>query len=330
MTGVQTCALPIWLLAAVGVILIAKIAYLRVRHPLRFGWAWHGPTVARLMVVGLPILANTATFGAVLSLDRIVLLSLVPNGARAAGLYSIALMGTSWSLDVAGRVVAVLYTHFQTTLGRTGDRSEVARVAMRATEAQAPLLAVGGAIAYVFAPSFLGMLMPRYIEGVAAIRPLMPGMVLLGLAWPARQMLIAIGRPYRLCLATLAGLMFAAEVATMGASGGLVGVAWAMSLGYAAVVLLTGLAAYGSILGGRAWAGHLGRLSIVLAAFALAALVAAHVPLDCGRWVEHVARAAILAALAGPIVIVCGIRCGWLDMLAKSRRRVASAGLAAT
>lgn len=318
------------LLAAVGVILVAKIGYLRVRHPLRFGWAWHGPTVARLMIVGLPILANTATFGAVLSLDRVVLLSLVPDGARAAGLYSIALMGTSWSLDVAGRVVAVLYTHFQTTLGRTGDRSEVARVAMRATEAQAPLLAVGGAIAYVFAPSFLGMLMPRYIEGVAAIRPLMPGMVLLGLAWPARQMLIAIGRPYRLCLATLAGLAFTAEVATMGASGGLVGVAWAMSLGYAAVVLLTGMAAYASILGGRAWAAHLGRLSIVLAAFAMAALVAAHVPLDCGRWAEHVARAAILAALAGPIVIVCGIRCGWLDVLSKSRQRVASAGLAAT
>lgn len=319
------------LLAAVGVILTAKIAYLRVRHPLRFGWAWHGPTVARLMIVGLPILANTATFGAVLSLDRVILLSLVPNGARAAGLYSIALMGTSWSLDVAGRVVAVLYIHFQTTLGRTGDRAEVARVAMRATEAQAPLLAVGGAIAYVFAPAFLGMLMPRYIEGVAAIRPLMPGMVLLGLAWPARQMLIAIGRPYRLCLATMAGLMFAAEVATIGATaGGLVGVAWAMSLGYAAVVLLTGLAAYAAILGGLAWVAHLGRLALVLSAFTIAALIAAHVPLECGRWAEHVARAAILTVLAGPIVIVCAIRSGWLDVLAESGRRVTNPGLAAT
>ncbi len=28
------------LLAAVGVILVAKIAYLHARHPLRFGWAW--------------------------------------------------------------------------------------------------------------------------------------------------------------------------------------------------------------------------------------------------------------------------------------------------
>ena len=52
--------------------------------------------------------------------------------------------------------------------------------------------------------------MPRYVEGLPALRPLLPGMVLLGLAWPARQMLIAIGRPYRLCLATLAGLALTA------------------------------------------------------------------------------------------------------------------------
>ena len=30
-------------------------------------------------------------------------------------------MGTSWGLDLAGRIVTVLYTYFQTTLGRTRD-----------------------------------------------------------------------------------------------------------------------------------------------------------------------------------------------------------------
>lgn len=304
------------LLAAVGVILAAKISYLRRSHPLRFGWAWHGPTVARLMLVGLPILANTAAFGAVLNLDRVILLAVVPDGARAAGLYTVALMGTSWSLDVAGRVVTVLATHFLTTLGRSGDAREVARAAMRATEAQAPILAAGGAIAYVFAPSFLPMLMPRYAEGVAAIRPLMPGMVLLGLAWPARQMLIAIGRPYRLCLATLAGFAFAAECGVIGgANSGLVGVAWGMSLGYAAVVLLTGAAAFVPSLGARAWAGHLANLGMTLMGFALATSIAAHAHLHCSWWAEPMARGAILAALAGPWLAVHAIRAGWLGVL---------------
>ena len=82
--------------------------------------------------------------------------------------------------------------------------------------------------------------MPRYAEGLPALRPLLPGTVLLGLAWPARQMLIAIDRPYRLCLATLAGLAVLAVAGTLGADrAGIVGVAWGMSLGYAAVSALT-------------------------------------------------------------------------------------------
>ena len=72
------------LLGAVGVVILAKIAYLHALHPLRFGWAWDPREVARLMGVGLPILANTAAFGAVLGLDRALILWRVPDGDRAA------------------------------------------------------------------------------------------------------------------------------------------------------------------------------------------------------------------------------------------------------
>src|SRR5207237_4647767 len=112
------------LLAAVGVLLLVKIAYARARHPLRFRYAWDGPTAWRRMRVGLPILANTAVFGAVVNLDRVLILTRLPDADRAAGLYSIAVMGTSWALDLAGRIVLVLYTTFQTTLGRSGDPAE--------------------------------------------------------------------------------------------------------------------------------------------------------------------------------------------------------------
>ena len=161
------------LLASVGLILSAKVAFLHARHPLRFRWAWDTPTAARLMKVGLPILANTAAFGAVLNLDRALILWRVPDGDRAAGLYTIAIMGTSWSLDLAGRIVTVMYTYFQSTLGRTRDPAEVARQAIRATEAQAPLLASGCAVAYLVGPVFLGSLMPHYVEGLPALRPLL-------------------------------------------------------------------------------------------------------------------------------------------------------------
>jgi O-antigen/teichoic acid export membrane protein len=305
------------LLAAVGVILALKIAYLHARHPLRFRWAWQPATALRLMRVGLPILANTAVFGAVLNLDRVLILWRVPDGARAVGLYSIAILGTSWSLDLAGRIVLVLYTSLQTTMGRTGDRSAVVRQALQTTEVQATPLAAGSAIAYLAGPLFLGLLLPRYAEGLPALRPLLPGMVLLGLAWPARQTLITVGQPYRLCLATSAGLLITAVSGWIGAGqAGIVGVAWGMTLGYAAVYLLTSAAAFLAGVGWRAWCAHLGRLGAISGWYAAGAWISTRAPLAGEGHSRALAlRALILAAWLLPALVCWGRRHHWGGLL---------------
>jgi O-antigen/teichoic acid export membrane protein len=315
------------LLGAVGVILVAKIAYLHARNPLRFRWAWDTPTVARLMRVGLPILANTAALGAVLSLDRVLILWRVPDGDRAAGLYTIAIMGTSWSLDLAGRIVTVMYTYFQSTLGRTRDPKEVARQAIRATEAQAPLLASGSAVAYLVGPVFLGAVIPRYAEGLPALRPLLLGTLLLGLAWPARQMLITIGRPYSLAAATLGGLALTGLAGTIGADrGGIVGVAWGMTIGYASVAWLTGATACVPALGWRPWWIHQSRLARTLIGFGSGTAITAHIPLGIdGRWPEFAARCLILAGWLLPTLWFWGNRHGWGGFL-PSRLRAYNRG----
>jgi O-antigen/teichoic acid export membrane protein len=318
--GTGLWAAGFWgLLASVGVVLGLKIAYLHARHPLRFRWAWDLPATARLMRLGLPILANTAAFGAVLNLDRVLILWRVPDGARAAGLYTVAIMGTSWSLDLAGRIVLVMYTAFQTTLGRTRDPVEVARQAARATESQAPILAAGAAVAYLVGPVFLGALMPRYDEGLPALRPLLPGTVLLGLAWPARQMLIAVGRPGLLLLATLAGLSLTAVAGAIGADrAGIVGVASGMTIGYAAVSALTVAAAIVPALGWRAWFAHQVRLVHTLSWYASGALFSAHLPLvGPGRWDGFAIRCAILTAWTLPALWIWGRRHGWGGILAR-------------
>jgi O-antigen/teichoic acid export membrane protein len=323
----------LWLLGfwglwiAVGLLFGFNIAYLHARHPLRFRWAWQWPTALRLMIVGLPILANTAVFGAVLNLDKALILWIVPDGEAAVGFYTIALMGTGWSLDLAGRIATVMYTYYQTTIGRTRDVVAVARQAARTTEAQAPLLAAGSAVAYLVGPVFLGTLIPRYAPGLPALRPLLPGVVLLGLAWPARQMLIAVDRPYRLCLATLLGLAITAAAGTLGARhAGIVGVAWGMTVGYACVYLLTSSTAFASGLGGggRGWLAHQSRLAGTLAWFAAGGLFSAHLPLPiASRWIEFAVRCLILAAWIGPPLWMWAQRHGWGGLFRKRWRGAA-------
>lgn len=312
--GLGVCWAGFWgLMVAVGVILGIKIAYLHASHPFRFRWCWEPSVALRLLWLGLPILANTAAFGAVLNLDRALILWLVPDGTRAAGLYTIALMGTSWSLDLAGRIVLVLYTSFQTTLGRTRDPVKVARQALRATEAQAPVLAAGSAIAFLVGPTFLGTLMPKYVEGLPALRPLLGGTLLLGLAWPARQMLIAVERPYRLCLATLVGLALTAMAGTIGADrAGIVGVAWGMTVGYGAVYWFTSAAAFVRPLGWRAWLAHQARLGLTLGIFLAGALIAERLPLPpLSTLAALIGRCTFLAAWLLPLLVAWGWAHDW-------------------
>jgi O-antigen/teichoic acid export membrane protein len=289
---------------------------------LRFRWAWDAPLIWRLMLVGLPILANTAVFGAVLSLDRVLILWRVPDGDRAAGLYTIAIMGTSWSLDLAGRIVLVMYTAFQTTLGRTSNPLDVARQAARATEAQAAVLMAGSAVAYVVGPAVLGAVMPRYVDGLVALRPLLPGTILLGMAWPARQMLIAIGRPYRLCLATLIGLAATAAAGVIGADrAGIVGVAWGMTAGYSVVYVFTSAAAIVPLAGILEWARHQARLARTVTGFAAGTLATAHMPLNLDNpRLDLAVRAALLATWLLPACWLWGARHGWGGLLERWSR----------
>ncbi|HWE35823.1 MAG TPA: oligosaccharide flippase family protein, partial [Isosphaeraceae bacterium] len=304
----------VWgLWGAVGLLFLFNIIYLHAKHPLRFRWAWDWRTAARLMRVGLPILANTAVFGALLNVDSALIVWLMPDGPYWTGVFTIALMGTSWGLDLAGRIALVMYTYFQTTMGRTRDPVAVARQAARVVEAQAPVLAAGGSVAYLVGPVFLGLMLPRYAPGLPALRPLLPGMILLGLAWPARQMLITVDRPYRLCLATLLGLALATVAGAAGAGrAGIVGVAEGMTIAFASVYLLTSATAFAAALGPAGWLLHQARVALTLGWFSAGALLAAHVPLPiANRWAGLAARCVILLACDGPPRLAGGRRNAW-------------------
>ena len=300
------------LLGAIGLMSAFNVVYLHARDPLRLGWAWDGAIVRRLLRVGLPILANSAALAALMSLDRVLILAIDPDGAEAAGFYAIALMGTGWTLDLAGRIASVMYPYFQTTLGRTRDPFAVARQAARAVEAMAVPLAAGSAVAYVVGPTFLGLLVPRYAPGLEALRPLLPGTLLLGLTLPCREAMIAVDRPYRLALATLPGVVIAALAGAFGASrAGIVGVAWGMTLGYAAVYLVNGASALGVGLGCRGWLVHQIRLARSVGWFASGALLAAHLPILGSGWRGFALRVAILAAWSLPALLIWGHAHGW-------------------
>lgn len=272
LAGLALAGLPGLGLAVTG-LLLAKWHILSRADGLAFRWRLDGAVAGRLLRRGLPIFVCTALFGAFTAADRVLVLWLLPEGTRAAGLYAVALLGASWAPDLAGRVVTVLDPHFQTLIGAQGGRSGgAARVAVQSTEALAALLGIGTAMAYLVGPQLLGWLLPAYREGLEALRPLLPGSLAVALSWPSRQLLIATGRTGALARVTLAGLAALLVAAVAGARwGGLPGLAAGTSAGQVVLLLGASLVAAGPIVDACGWVRHaavvlaLGFLPLVVA-----------------------------------------------------------------
>ncbi len=299
---------------AIAALMVFNVLDLHHRDPMRPGWLWDTEITRRLFWTGAPIMLNSAIYTVMMSLDRILLLSLGSNGAEAAGLYSVAWMGTSWCLDFSGRISLVMYTYFQRTIGRTGAPTEVAQQVVQVVEAIAAPLAAGLAVAYVVGPTFLGFIVPRYTEGLPAIRPLLPGVLLLGLARPIREAMIAVGRPIPLAICSIPGLMIAAALGANAArEGEIVALSFGLSLGYAVFYLAISLAFVAREQGFRPWLFHQGRLSRTILWYVTGALLAAHLPLglENSRWFDFGARVMLLALWGLPGLVLWGKSYSW-------------------
>jgi O-antigen/teichoic acid export membrane protein len=125
--------------------------------------------------------------------------------------------------------------------GRSGDCGEVARLAARATELCAAMMALPAALAIVAAPPLLAWLLPDYQTGLAPLVWLVPGVVALCVTLPASQYLVAVNRQNRALAAAAIATLLAAVGNHLALRGGygLVGVAAATATAYAAYWVLT-------------------------------------------------------------------------------------------
>jgi len=222
------------------VVLIASIVFVR-RHaavPLRF--AFDAAEIRRLVAVGGPILLAGAVASLFRSLDKWMILAWFDDREFQLGCYSLALMVGTQLFGLGNMLATVTGPRYGEQFGRTGDRRAVARLAARASELQGAAIALAAAWAVLLAPPLLSWLLPDYGPGLAPIAWLVPGMVFFTLALPASQYLVAVGEQRRALAAVLAATALGAlgNLAALCAGLGLVGVAAATSLGYAAYFVI--------------------------------------------------------------------------------------------
>jgi len=240
------CGLATWRFGLPGLyggtllVMLGALAFVTRRRAAALAWAWDGAKIRRLIAIGSPILLAGTAGTLFRSLDRLMILGYLSDREFQLGCYSLALMVTTQLYGLGNMLSMVMGPRYGEKYGQSGDRRQVARLAARATELQAVVMALPAALAIVAAPPILSRLLPDYHLGLAPLAWLVPGVVALGLALPASQYLIAVNRQGRALTAVVAAIALGAvgnHLALVGGYG-LVGVAAATALSYLAYFLL--------------------------------------------------------------------------------------------
>jgi O-antigen/teichoic acid export membrane protein len=198
------------LYAGTAIVMATILAIVCRQCPTRFAWCWDMKGFGRLIGVGGPLLLASLAASLFASLDKLMLLGYLDEGAHHLGCYSAALLVAA-QLNGLGNVLAVTTAPRLAELwGKTSSRRDVARLAARVTEVLAAGIALPAGLAIVAAPPALAWLLPDYRTGLPAIAWLVPGTVAGVLALPAGQYLVAVDGGRRILAALGVGLAAAA------------------------------------------------------------------------------------------------------------------------
>lgn len=290
-------------------VLLASLGYLAWRGGVVLDWAWDRREIRRLIAIGAPILLASVLTSLFSSLDRLMILAYLDDREFQLGCYSLTLMVATQLLGIGNMMSIVMGPRYGEKFGHSGDRRQVARLAARATELQAAVMALPAAVALVLAAPVLGRLLPDYRTGLAPLAWLLPGVLLQSLALPASQFMVAVDRQNRALIAVLIATAVAAGgnhlALTYGY--GLTGVAAATALSYGVYfALCVGISIWGELTAAER-IRYLAMLGLALGpTLGLALVLDYHFPGLAQSWPMTAAKLVAILAAWGTCV-----RLGW-------------------
>ena len=122
----------------------------------------------RLIKIGLPLVLLGFMFTNLTNIDRIVVIKML--GLEQMGLYSVALMMGNLVYNISNMGGIVLYPRFQEIYGKTGERENVFKVMTTVLKVISVPLLIFTALAVFLLPYAVKMIIPKYVDGIPAMR----------------------------------------------------------------------------------------------------------------------------------------------------------------
>lgn len=186
--------------AVMGMVLSGLMSYLWILRgtDVRIRWRLGRDELRLLVGTGLPLVLLAVADQYYRTIDGLILLKV--RHAYALGMYGIGLRLAAFLHNIPGAVGYVLFPRFLETYGREQDPAALRRLLLAPTLALVALLPLVAGVGFLMAGPFVGAVLPRFLPGLPAIRVLLLGGILLGVAAPTDAFLVAIGRHRRVII----------------------------------------------------------------------------------------------------------------------------------
>ncbi len=152
----------ILLLPVINNIFIAFFSRIR----LKFSFNMRG--IVSYIKFSFPLFLNNILRGVFVSVDKIIVVSLL--GIENLGLYSIAFMTKTYSLDIYNNFGHVILPYFFEDYGRHNSQDRVFKFMKIVTLSTSYFMAMLLSFVYILAPVCITYILPKFIPGIAAMK----------------------------------------------------------------------------------------------------------------------------------------------------------------
>lgn len=307
-----------------------NIAFLLSQNRYDFRWYLDRERLKPLLSYGLPLMSLGILAAFIRTIDKLMIVKML--GFEAVGVYSIALMACSYLSNFSISLAIVLVPHFQERFGQRGDPKDLEPYLFKASKAYALTLPFMISLAWFAAPVGVHWALPKFIEGIPAMKALSLSLFFIAVLQPFHDFLITIKKHVLLfpILGITCATAFGADYAVIRAGWGIQGVALATTASFALNFLLVYAAAGLFLTGLRSWLRQLGHLSAILFYFLTALMAADRLSAQSGLAPLPAALSglAIYAAACLPLLFLLNREFGLLALirqkLGRSRSRPAA------
>lgn len=177
---------------AVIILLLISILYFYKNISYKFTFQINYVELKRLIIIGMPIILMYVGILSIKNVDRIFIVNML--SLQHLGYYSIAIMASNYIFTIPSTFSIIMFPRFQESYAIKNDIVDIQNFVDTPTRILAYFIAIFIGFAFLVLPPLVIIVLPKYIQGITALKILLLGTFFISLTHMSNQFLITLNK----------------------------------------------------------------------------------------------------------------------------------------